>query len=534
MLSPAPQFATKGASYMFGWTQNKRVYSHYKDAVTHAALGSEEDAISFYYPVFATAYRDLMEIGGRRLRNCLAPLAEEKRIEVLLRFRARTSMEWYHDWTKISVKHFAPPLSEEECFYVLAAGTFHPNGFFREACLRGLAAYSARALPYTLFATSDWVESIRILAAELFLTASPQMNAELWIACLPYYARLIRCARRPGDRRDEICRAFASALHTVDIDRMIRSTADLSPKVRRVAYSLWLREQVLDAKRINELLSTEKDPASQHLLLQAFLNFSHTQETYAFFLRSRSVIFRSMALASFVKQYGAQSAPVLAALCDPSQRIREAARFLMRSKNSAFPFTQHYREQISRHPTAGSLLGLGETGAREDATVTKPFVDSAVPSLRKAAFFSLVNLLGEDMADECHQRLLDENSGLSRPAFQAILRNRWFTNGGWYCAAYLHTDSAMQKARLMRILGSLSHWEILAPLLEISGRSREGAIAAETRLRRWVVEQRCFTAPNERQSSEILAALPHTIPYLPADLQANLRLALRQYGLDDC
>lgn len=60
---------------------------------------------------------------------------KKSRLELYERFRELTSLEWFVDWQKVSITGILEKLEPEDGNYVLILGTFHPNGYFREACV---------------------------------------------------------------------------------------------------------------------------------------------------------------------------------------------------------------------------------------------------------------------------------------------------------------------------------------------------------------------------------------------------------------
>lgn len=102
-------------------------------------------------------------------RDCAAAIAAYMRLlseEDLLRiqriFVQYTSMEWYFNWNEVAASDMAKLISnEDDRFYVLALGTFHPNGYFRQRCLSELAHSGGRALPYVLLQVNNWVPEVR-------------------------------------------------------------------------------------------------------------------------------------------------------------------------------------------------------------------------------------------------------------------------------------------------------------------------------------------------------------------------------------
>ena len=66
------------------------------------------------------------------------------------RFRDTSSMEWYTGWKDVDPEKLVKSVEDREAaLWILRLGTFHPNGYFREKCVRKLIGDKASVPFYT-------------------------------------------------------------------------------------------------------------------------------------------------------------------------------------------------------------------------------------------------------------------------------------------------------------------------------------------------------------------------------------------------
>lgn len=55
------------------------------------------------------------------------------------RFRETTSLEWFTKWREVDPGKIEKNVADRGAFlWILRLGTFHPNGYYREKCVRRL------------------------------------------------------------------------------------------------------------------------------------------------------------------------------------------------------------------------------------------------------------------------------------------------------------------------------------------------------------------------------------------------------------
>lgn len=187
-----------------------------------AFAGGDNRALPMVYGIFAGSDAELLWEAAWALALRMEELEPEPRIRFLERMGQYTSMEWYTDWTEISPARLRGQLDERGYFAALAAGSFHPNGYYREKCLRELIAYGGRALPYLMLRANDWVEPVREAALEASRQIVTECPPEVLLDALPFLYHL-----GLGQRRDQ---AGYLLLKTAAERRLAENPPLLAPK----------------------------------------------------------------------------------------------------------------------------------------------------------------------------------------------------------------------------------------------------------------------------------------------------------------
>ena len=79
-------------------------------------------------------------------------------------------MEWSIDGKELDIREKKDWYrSDRDYFWVLALGSFHPKGYYRQVCLEEIAGYP-NALPFLVLRLNDWVGQVRLAAARAVLT----------------------------------------------------------------------------------------------------------------------------------------------------------------------------------------------------------------------------------------------------------------------------------------------------------------------------------------------------------------------------
>ena len=144
----------------------KKTYGDYlAEYIGHVEAG-ELSFVPWVYCALAQGTDKQKEAAAQTLAEVLAGLNADGLVDMDLRMRETTSMEWSIDWRARRIEDFfAENLSPEACRAVLVFSTFHPNGYIREQAVAALGT-DPQALSAVLLRCNDWVPQVRQAALE--------------------------------------------------------------------------------------------------------------------------------------------------------------------------------------------------------------------------------------------------------------------------------------------------------------------------------------------------------------------------------
>lgn len=111
------------------------------------------------------------------------------------RFRETSSIEWFTRWKEVDPVNIEKYVTDRNAFlWILRLGTFHPNGYYREKCVRKLIG-DKYSVPFLLLRLNDWAKNVRDIAGGVADTVR-MLSVEEIIESLPYLDKVERGFRR--------------------------------------------------------------------------------------------------------------------------------------------------------------------------------------------------------------------------------------------------------------------------------------------------------------------------------------------------
>lgn len=431
-----------------------------------AYLDGDETALREVYGCFAGSNEPIIKEAASALADGMAGLSAGKRIRLLERMGEYLSLEWYDEWRDTVPNRLRGLLDRREYFAVLAAGSAHPNGFYRERCIGELAAYGGAALPFLLVRVNDWVEIIRRAAMKEALRILESCGTKDLFEALPFIYRLGQCGRRDEEN-------FTKLMELVE-NRLADAAPQLTPEIiqtldrqgRRICYRVTLRRGFYSAEQWKKALSLEKDPFTRKIAAHGMLVGLEREDALSILLSHKDGALRLLALENRWALEGADWKGYEGFLCDPRRAVREMARFAVKNQKPGYDFQAYYRNSLTEAPREGAAAGLGETGSAEDAPLLRPLLHSERAGLRKTALAALGRLL-EGKGQDLYYACLLRGGGVSKIAFHLL------QEGGMYLGCErLRTDleaaeDPAVRRRLCALLGRSRPWESLPWLLRL-------------------------------------------------------------------
>lgn len=365
---------------------------------------------------------------------------------------------------------------DEHLFAVLAVGTFHPSGYCRQQCLQRLERFGPKSLPYTLPLMNNWVKAVRDDARDISLRLIRSASAEDFLNALDGLNQIRRGSRRHNTIWLEVRREAQESLRRNGLTSILARKVD--PEARRLLYLIVDETCVGDKEEQLRLLDGEPDGHNRLTMVTLFLKRgSPDPQLLARCLADKYAKIRLYALERQERLPKTARASLETFLFDPSQAIREYARFLLK-RDGRTDFTEAYRSQVRTTPSAGAVAGLGETGDASDAPAVAALTDAGSRRLAKAAINALGRLDAAGYASLLYAHLF--KPATSKSAFAALRKYGIVQSCREYYEEYLRSGDAVLRRRLLILISLARGWEKLPILIRLYPETREMLIKTLT------------------------------------------------------
>lgn len=377
---------------------------------------------------------------------------------------------WKIDWNMDLDRQSFSGLSDSQYCSVLKLGTFACDGYFRQRCMERLDGQEG-TLPFFLLRMNDWAQPIRKSA---FLLAEKRLACcgvrELFFS-LPVLEKIRNSRRREEDRLHSLEQQMESVvgekfrqMTDAEIDGIHKDEIS----VRNAVYRFVNRNRVLERNRMERLLSLEKTGYGKMLLvLGIFRHYGYDRAKAEEYLASKSAMVRYYTLLYRYEVEQDAWAGMEGLLLDKSRRIRENVCYIL-VKRRRMDVAAYYLRELERQVSAVALLGVGETGTRQDTERIAPFLEADSEQLRKAALTAYGRLAGETGAEVYWRFLLDDNPVLANCAYRLILKyNVCYDEKRLYNAFTAMYLANPARKRLFDLLVREPSWKRLIYLLRL-------------------------------------------------------------------
>lgn len=378
------------------------------------------------------------------------------------RFRQMTSMEWSIDWKCFDIKSIRTE-SMEDRLWVLRLGTFHPNGYYREKCIRALKDNKA-SLPYAILRLNDWVREVRAAAEETCLSVTEFTAPEI-IGSLPYLEKV-----KKGDRANnravagiEKTIAESAAKQPILFDKtFIRENGE---KTRKSVYRFMTTNKILSKEDVNGIISQEKSGQIQNLLMTILIEeYELSIPELDEYLNSKSVNLQKKALEqkyNLLKGYWDGLENLL--LSRPF-KVREMTRYIL-EKHTEIDAKAYYVEHLGSAYKKICIQGIGECGTAQDAEILKPYLEDSDPGIVKASIHAIALLLKEDAIEVYRRFLPDSRESVAHQAYKEIVAYNLNCGAENLYNLCLTTQSGFMKEKYAYRLLKEPVWEALPYIL---------------------------------------------------------------------
>lgn len=475
----------------------------------------------YRYSCFVGQDKKAMQEAAQELYGYFQSLSPQQLLRFREDFSRTTSLEWSVDWTQV-IPPIHKGIDDESLFAVLAAGTFHSNGYYREHCLLALEAYGGRALPFALLLVNNWVEAIRDKAFGISKRLYGQATVRQVLDSL-WFLEYIRQGRRRSYQ------TWQQLYHAAKL-RIVQMMETLSPGdilkenvfTRRLYYKMLAEGGTLDDGMALALLKRERDVFNKIKLAGYLLELQPISDgVMAALLKNKVGAIRLAALHRKEKQAKGLWPDAEAFLFDPNRSVREFTVYLFHKYKGADP-VMLYRLRIAVDPQPGVIAGLGENGSQEDAALVMPFLKSEQPAVLKAAITAIASLLNRDATNILYRFVQHPHGG--KTAFRLMLKMKMRVPCRRLYRDYFSSDSEILHQRIFRLICIGANWDKAPWLIRLyNSLPPELLPVAWDQLLYWQVG---YMKPTYSERKAVEDALQDTVS-LPKKLRQSIEFSLK-------
>lgn len=422
------------------WTQyeKERLKKAYHARMSQAISGLGDmdiSGLSRVYCAVVSEDRELVNRGGRAIGRVMEHMTMRQVIRLSEHFRQFTSMEWDIDWNHLDIREKRDWfLSDRDYFWVLALGSFHPNGYYRQACLEEMAGYP-NALPFLVLRLNDWVGQVRSAAAR---AVSDRLNIcsldELFTAMMAL-DKVKRSGRRDDRIVDLIGELMGKRLDQEAGTLSVPSVLSMDYEVRKSIYRFLFSGRRLDQETAKLFLNREKHSYCQSVIWTGLLtHYQCSMEMIDGYLHHRSSCVRRKALEYKYQVLKCAWPGVENLLLDANYGIRDLAAYIVR-KHSQQDIMAFYEKHLKDPDPVPAILGIGEQGRelydrRGLTDLVLPFLEHESEKVVRSALEAAGMLMGAEGEEIYWRHLFDARPCISRAAYMCIRKNRIHPGAG--------------------------------------------------------------------------------------------------------
>lgn len=430
----------------------------------------EVNHLAVLYPVLLSGDKALVNVVAEAIHAYMHCLDAAKIIRLDRQFRQYTSMEWYHDWERVSPADLTGNIDSRQAgLSILRLGTMHPNGYFREKCIWELSG-NEDSFGYLTLRLNDWVRQIREAAYGILLNRLDGIQTDTAIEMLPFISRTKKGERYVYQQLQEIEEKLSAKILSHQQDISLDAVKNYPPAVKRFLYKILISPDVLSKQDVERLLEREKNGNEKALVICLILQKYECGETeIESYLQNKSPIVRQKALALKYERLGGAWEGIERYLLDTAGSIRSDVCYILR-RHTEFDIVSYYKQQLHTDGEAIAILGIGENGSEKDADVLVEYLYADRPRLVKNAIKALgglgaVNLGTVNLADIYWNYLTGEDVSIAKAAYNAVCKSDISYGAEKLYQAYISCTDVNIKKYLLRLLVREPSWERLPYLL---------------------------------------------------------------------
>lgn len=363
-------------------------------------------------------------------------------------------------------------------FEIFGLASCHRDGFVREAALAHLATCPPEQIenniPYLIIRTGDWVDEVRTIAMNTIERLIEPENMDRFLPCLEVIHRMSLKERAAGlERRRFLLKLIEKLLKSPEnrslLIKGLNSKSQKDYLVRRRCLAL--------LEEIEDRSSSETDAVISLIIEDSDINIrlAITRLTENLETEHRVPILKKIAehgssterrealrILFDLSQDGGKDLAVKA-LTDHSASVRNLARWRLATLAPDFDCNTFYKGVLLNEPgrleAASAIVGIGETGTKEDTAIIEKYTSSNDRALKKAAIKSLGKLDANKYLDRFVALLAAEDAGVSRETRQVLASQARLLNPKQLAEIAFSSPHSHVKRNALYLLSKSEKWE---------------------------------------------------------------------------
>lgn len=290
-----------------------------------------------------------------------------------------------------------PNFDPEVTVHLLGVASLNWSGYIREKAIKLISEVkSSCAVPYILLRLNDWVIPVRNLAEYSLKQSLAADNIEAFISHSYLINKLQNVIRVDlmNTRQDIVTYLKDDMLK----DKLKNYLKHPHVKTRLFCYMI-LADRIAVEDDIIDSAVKDKSYEIRMCLIEAIKTLECEKRDIAIgkLLHDRSAKVKVALLRNFEDVFVQKFKERLNELIyDECASVRDEARFISKKYSFVTDFPEFYRQQILTGPLPGALVGLGETGSKNDFSIIREFCLHEDVKIRLAAIIGLWYLSKED------------------------------------------------------------------------------------------------------------------------------------------
>ena len=452
--NPAPQPRPPHVRCNINHLTDKQMLEH---LITKLKAG-EINNLPWIYTFVTSPDPDIVKTAAAALANYVDTMDPKYLISFDEQFRSYTSVEWSIDWSKVDIARMEKIIDDEKTFlWIMRIGTFSPNGYYREKCIKRLHSDSGSFI-FLLIRLRDWVSEVRNAAKKACYDISSLDFHEL-VNCLSALEKVKRSERVDAfylreleTRISERIAKLSPGFEKVNLKRYDVPT-------RRVLYRILLENNRLTKDEVRIVLNSENQAQCLYYIMSLYIEkYDLTAEELDEYIDHKSASVQRRAIEQKYKLTGNSWPGLENKLLSPSAPVRELARFILK-KHEKFDCRKFYMEHLDSSDRKACIAGLGETGLSEDAVLLMPFLEDPDASIVKTTLHALGSCSGESLSEVFWKYLQDERENVAMQAFREITKLNIRYGSKQIYELFQKTDSDILKIKLVYRLSHETYWD---------------------------------------------------------------------------